>query len=805
MNEFNLTTDQEKVLQMAGLDMRSRPRGNNMMAAVDGYAGVGKSHMIPHIIQQSTFTNSIIMAPTNKAVGVIKSKLSGHHLTNCSYATLHSIIYGKPSKEGTWIPKYETIDNNLIIVDESSMVTEQVYTDLLKRIRDSYILFIGDSFQLEPVGSPCPIFDLPTTKMTQVVRHDNGILNTANNLRLVQNATVALNDDVVLIDKNLSIRQFAEDIYYGKDAVMICATNNARVAYNKIIRQAIGKKERIDKDPLIAVNNSSEYDNGEIFVGDDMTFIKSRSVEVPGVGKIIIDIYKQGGITFLHVPNLMSASLHTLQFKDLDIATKIDLFGKENIHVATGIVKNVVITTWGYAVSAHKCVDGDTWIITSNGFEQIKDYTKGKVFNGMFLEHPSDFINNGIEETLTLTTNNGYQLKGTKNHRQIIIDGTCTEVKKDFSDLKIGDTVLLPKGSECFGNVVDVFTMSELLPKIMTPEFAEWLGLFVADGCLYKKDRGFRFLKRHKDVVERFAYLTHHLFGIKKDVVPDKYSNSWKIEVNNIKLGKELREYIPALTPHNKFVPKEILTGTKDVQRSFLRGFAEDGSVSLKDRSVEISMKDEKLSIIIHLMFLNLGIVANRHFYKNCFRLTIYSENMTKFKKNVGFISKFKNDRLIEYSRKNSLQSFSILYEIILNISTQNGCTLGSEYNHMKRVKKCTLRLAEKFIKNYADKCSENAAYKRLKCLLDYYTLEVVQTVSLNSATQTYCFEMYGSSRFVQNGIVSGNSQGSQWETVYVDFDYCSQNWNASRWLYTGITRASKKVILLPSKNINFV
>ena len=360
MNEFNLTTDQQNVLHMAGLDMRSRPRNNVTCAAVDGYAGTGKTTMIPNIIQESNFKSSIIMAPTNKAVGVIKSKLAGHDLTNCSYATLHSVIYGKPSKEGTWIPKFDTVDNTLIIVDESSMVTDQVYNDLLKRIRDSYILFIGDSFQLEPVGSPCPIFDLPTTKMTQVVRHDNGILNTANNLRVVQNATVALNDDVHLIDKNVSIRRFAEDIYFGKDSVMICATNNARVAYNKVIRQAIGKTERIDNDQLIAVNNSSEYDNGEIFVGDDMIYIKSRTVNIPGVGNVDIDIYKQGEITFLHVPNLMTASLHTLQFKDLDIATKIDLFGKENIHIATGIVKNVVITTWGYAVSAHKS-QGSSW------------------------------------------------------------------------------------------------------------------------------------------------------------------------------------------------------------------------------------------------------------------------------------------------------------------------------------------------------------------------------------------------------------------------------------------------------------
>lgn len=351
---MQLTTDQEKVLHMAGIDMRSRKRGVNMCSAVDGYAGTGKSTMIPNIIQESNFPNSIVMAPTNKAVGVIKSKLKGHGLSNVSYTTLHSIIYGQPSKDGTWIPKADTIDNTLIIVDEASMVTDQLYKDLIKKVRDSYFLFIGDSFQLEPVGSACPVFDLPTTKMTQVVRHDNGILNTANNLRVIQNAQVQLNDDVVLIDKNTSIRQFAEDIYTGEDSVMICATNNARVAYNKVIRQAVGKSERIDKDQLIAVNNSSQYANGEIFVGDEMAYIKSRTINITGVGIIDIDIYKQGDITFLHVPNLITASLHTLQFKDLDIATKIDLFGKENIHVATGIVKNVVITTWAYAVSCHK-------------------------------------------------------------------------------------------------------------------------------------------------------------------------------------------------------------------------------------------------------------------------------------------------------------------------------------------------------------------------------------------------------------------------------------------------------------------
>ena len=45
--------------------------------------------------------------------------------------------------------------------------------------------------------------------------------------------------------------------------------------------------------------------------------------------------------------------------------------------------------------------------------------------------------------------------------------------------------------------------------------------------------------------------------------------------------------------------------------------------------------------------------------------------------------------------------------------------------------------------------------------------------------------------------VTAHKSQGSQWETVYVDQDYVAPSWNAGRWYYTAITRTSDKVKLL--------
>lgn len=48
-------------------------------------------------------------------------------------------------------------------------------------------------------------------------------------------------------------------------------------------------------------------------------------------------------------------------------------------------------------------------------------------------------------------------------------------------------------------------------------------------------------------------------------------------------------------------------------------------------------------------------------------------------------------------------------------------------------------------------------------------------------------------------------AQGNEWDNVYIDASWLSDNWNKSRWMYTAITRAKSKVEIKMSNQIKLV
>lgn len=802
-----LTQDQAEAYRLAK-EATSHPFGSyteNKFFVIDGYAGTGKSTLIPKLVE-TAIKSPHVLAPTNKALLVVDTKLKEYERElNYSKSTLHSLLYGKPDDEMNWIPSEEKIRDKVVIIDESSMVSLGIFKDLLSKYRNSYILFVGDSFQLEPIGEPTEIFtSLPRFTLTEVVRYDSSILSVANRLRSTLRPIVKIGEDVEYEPQRMSaLVRFVTDLSQGKDSVLITATNESRVAYNEAIRQTLNKPKTVQNDTLIAVTNTGRYANGEIFKASGKGYMFTKTYTIRDT-EIEIQAYQNNGERFLVVPKLPWAALTAYEiFKSITIGEAIDLFGEENIHIPTKRVRNVTICTWGYSISCHKCVDENTWLLTSQGFCKIKDYQKQRVFNGKYLESPSLFIDSGVEETITMKTHNGYELSATKDHSQIVLDAQGNQVRKLVKDIVEGDVVLVAKGSNIFGSNLSIFQGANLLPNKMTNQLAEWLGLFVADGCLYKKNKGFRFLKRHKDVVERFAELTNMLFGINKEVVPDKYSKSWKIEVNNVELGKELNEYLPDLRPHHKFIPKEVLSAPRHIQCAFLKGFAEDGDVSKKDGSITFTMNDKQLSILLQQMLLNIGIISQRGFYYGNYRVTLYSSNITVFKRNIGFVSSFKNSRVKEVVRFRDTKSFNSLHYLVMQSSRDRGLLLPKNCRYLNGRDKCTMHTAKAYLELTKEVDADNL-YLILEDIINNYSLEIVKQVTLNEPSQTYCFTMPETNQFLQNGIVSGNCQGSQFENVYIDFNYCSPIWNPNRWLYTGVTRATKKVILLNSQYITY-
>ena len=141
-----------------------------------GYAGTGKTFLIGKIIKDLLFASKMdhifVCAPTHQALYVIESYLKSNltpneqinFLTKMSFMTIHRLLEFKPvimaddgskifksSKESKFLKQME---DKLIVIDECSMISKEVVTELNKYV-DLYplkVIFLGDSAQLTPVN-----------------------------------------------------------------------------------------------------------------------------------------------------------------------------------------------------------------------------------------------------------------------------------------------------------------------------------------------------------------------------------------------------------------------------------------------------------------------------------------------------------------------------------------------------------------------------------------------------------------------------------------------------------------------------
>lgn len=149
-------------------------KSNKRFFVLAGYAGTGKSTVLKHFIRRLYYKysyNSLLTAPTHKAVGVISSGLN-HPLI--SFRTIHSAmgLKMKLMENGTQIFTRDYYKgslppisfNEVIIVDEASMLSSKLAMGVKTKyqtIKGLYdyavkenkkIIFVGDDFQNPPVN-----------------------------------------------------------------------------------------------------------------------------------------------------------------------------------------------------------------------------------------------------------------------------------------------------------------------------------------------------------------------------------------------------------------------------------------------------------------------------------------------------------------------------------------------------------------------------------------------------------------------------------------------------------------------------
>ena len=222
------------------------------LLSMGGYAGCGKTTLIGKM--RNTLPSSTRVAFccfTGKASSVLRSKLQLFEIQRFPddyCGTIHSLIYEPILDDVTneiigWALQAK-IPYDLIVIDEASMVNEELFKDLC-----SYnipILAVGDHGQLPPIDGNLNLMKSPMLKLEKVHRfaESNPITKVsilAREQGFIPRGTYG--DLVHKVPKNHSmITQFINQCGDFQNSSILCGFNRTRIDLNKRIRERLGFK-----------------------------------------------------------------------------------------------------------------------------------------------------------------------------------------------------------------------------------------------------------------------------------------------------------------------------------------------------------------------------------------------------------------------------------------------------------------------------------------------------------------------------------------------------------------------------------
>jgi hypothetical protein len=368
-------------------------RGGDGHYLLAGYAGTGKTTIAENIAKYAKEAGKsvLVIAPTNKAAKVLNDKLKSTGVGSVA-STIHKTIYGEPNEFGEW-EKSSDIKNSVVIIDESSMIEKSLMEDLLlsTKNKNNVLIFMGDSYQLQPVGEDSGLFQGKVqevknnqTELTEVKRQslDSSILKVATVIRNDKKSYVlkeSTEDFIVTRSKNQFVENFKQAIKNNEDVAMIVATNNERILMNKIARNAKFGEEAGEvlnpSETIISIANSTEYSNSEIFNVKDLrgTPQKFDITFTDNFGKSSkYDVYlsfvtnsENREVPMLFFPNVDKPSIYHAQILKSARETSPDLYDAlegwvMNTKKGPKLSPAITIGTYGYSITAHKS-QGSQW------------------------------------------------------------------------------------------------------------------------------------------------------------------------------------------------------------------------------------------------------------------------------------------------------------------------------------------------------------------------------------------------------------------------------------------------------------
>lgn len=286
-----------------------------------GGAGTGKTYIISKVVCKLTELLKFysdeenipiiqVLAPTNKAIKVIKSKiydnlqLSKILPVNIKFMTISKFLQQEIeyTKEGEVIYKtkidirrknYKNI--KYVIIDESSMVSRNNWRDLNKlvfsKLHDTKILLIGDECQLPPVKEKSSIvfnLRLPKFRLSEIYRTKSEQITKIYNIfreSVIGKKKIGKIEPGKDLEYITSFKDIIKDNFDIKSDKVIAYSNNNVDKYNDLVRNIVfenPKDKYVIGEKLIfgtSVHNSDLNNNFLVkknyFYANDETIVRN--------------------------------------------------------------------------------------------------------------------------------------------------------------------------------------------------------------------------------------------------------------------------------------------------------------------------------------------------------------------------------------------------------------------------------------------------------------------------------------------------------------------------------------------------
>jgi len=311
------------------------------MLSLSGAAGTGKTFLTAEIVKYFVDKkySVAVTTPTHRALKIIRDSLGINIPIN--FSTIHSFLNIKLFTDySKGIQKFivdksstNTSRVDLLIVDESSMVSKELYNyivDAIEAGRAKSVLFVGDKYQLLPIDDNEQIFDRinHNYELTKIVRQAEGsyIIKIATQAREIiksQNYMLIKEFFNTHFDSNIEFFHDSESFYSdfyknenwsNEDKVIASFKNSDVDAHNRHIRKEYwrGKgyegsietlmtgdslvlQDTYTKDDMVVFNNGAEitlsYTKKEYMEAIDIYFWECKDIN--GTALKVVDIDSQ--------------------------------------------------------------------------------------------------------------------------------------------------------------------------------------------------------------------------------------------------------------------------------------------------------------------------------------------------------------------------------------------------------------------------------------------------------------------------------------------------------------------------------